>query len=209
MDIKDLKRCTARKKDGEQCMGTVLSGREYCFFHQPDKTITRRAQIKGGRAGKRLPKEILKIKCMKDVQQILDDTINEVRNTKGSALAKARVIGFLISIVMRYFEVRGEVLDKKIEEKEMGWFEESYKAFPAEVRERLNQTIFDLKAGFIVSIATEVQKEQAKLRLADQECAGSTETIVKPPPTVEEPTPDAEGQSPDAEERRIYRSIVR
>lgn len=46
----------------------------------------------------------LRIKTATDVLQLLEETINDVRDTKGDALIRARCIGFLAGVTLKAVE---------------------------------------------------------------------------------------------------------
>lgn len=82
-------KCTFTKSDGTQCKANAVFNSNYCWYHNPDipDEIKRSVSSKGGKTNSApeivessLP--IMKIKNVKDIVALLEDTINNMRQGK-------------------------------------------------------------------------------------------------------------------------------
>lgn len=168
-ELEQQRRCNSISSKGKRCNARPLDGKNYCFFHQPDKEITRRAQIEGGKKGKRKPQEFIPVKYIEDLRVVLQTSIHNVKSCSGSEIAKARVIGYLTSIFLRYFEVIREIKgDAAIIEcteppKKKGWMEETFKSFPSDIRDRLIAALNEKRQQSLVWFAGELQKAEQEV----------------------------------------------
>jgi len=163
-------RCKAVSSKGQRCNARPLNGKGYCFFHQPDREITRQAQVKGGKKGKRKPKEFTSVRHIEDTRIILQSAINNVRDSSGSDIAKARAIGYLVSILLRYFEVirgiKGDaaIIEQTEPQKEKGWMEETFKNFPSDIRDKLIEALNEKRKQVLIWFAGELQQAQQEVK---------------------------------------------
>jgi hypothetical protein len=173
-EFNELKRCKAISSRGERCDARPLKNQDFCFFHQPDKERPRQAQIKGGQRGKRKTQEFIGLKYIGDVKEILEETINNVRNSSGTELQKARTIGSLLSVLLRYFEVIRDIegdetiVEKKVLVRKKNWIEEAFKGFPEDVRERLLSSLVEKKHEILVRFAKEIQIAKEEIESSDR-----------------------------------------
>ena len=117
-------KCKFTKPDGKKCQAWAMTGKDFCFSHDPDKKQERSlACSKGGMTPKKnlhpLPK--VKLKEQKDVARLLAKTINEVR-TGEIELKVATCIGYLSNILIKALsqgelENRLEALEETIAKK--------------------------------------------------------------------------------------------
>jgi len=163
-------RCNAISSNKKRCKAKPLKGKYYCFFHQPDREISRRAQIKGGKKGKRRPNELIELNYIDDIKLILQETINKIRSCSGSELAKARVIGYIVSILLRYFEIMKEIkgdieiIEPSEKEKRRGFVEEAFAEFPEDVQKRLLSKLKDMKHEVLIRFARDIAIAKQELR---------------------------------------------
>jgi hypothetical protein len=120
--------CLGRKVNGEPCETPVRSGKVYCFHHDPDSAVERRAaRVRGGRASRRqvafLPEDFpnFTLKDMNDVADALATLFNKV--AKGQLDHRvANTAGYLASLLVNVMRPNAAEqmlldLDKKIEER--------------------------------------------------------------------------------------------
>jgi hypothetical protein len=97
--------CEKIKSDGQRCRAMAIANSQYCFFHDPTVTETRKAaQRQGGQANglEVLPADVagVPLHSGKDVAAFLAETINQVR--KGRVSPKvASTVGYLSSLLMK------------------------------------------------------------------------------------------------------------
>jgi hypothetical protein len=100
-------RCNYIKENGEQCNASPMKGCNYCFSHNPDTKIEKHlAVVKGGFASKRveLGLEPVSIKTPQEISQLLENTINEVRDGRMPPNI-ANTIGFLAGHALKAMEL--------------------------------------------------------------------------------------------------------
>ncbi len=108
-------KCTYTKTNGERCGANAMKKSNYCFAHNPDtKEDHSLAVVKGGKSSKRdrlsLPER--DVKTPSDVVEILEETINGVRN--GSIPPNvANTIAYICSHTLKAMETAN--LDGRIE----------------------------------------------------------------------------------------------
>ena len=169
-EIENQKNCNAILSNGQKCKARPLKGKDFCFFHQPDREITRQAQIKGGMTGKRKSSNLISVQYIEDVKAILQYEISNVRNSSGSEVTKARTIGSLVSILLRYFEVMREIKGSKEicepseEEKEHEKNEkkllEIFNELPVDNRKELHEEFNRRKQEVFHWLALEIRKAE-------------------------------------------------
>lgn len=118
------RRCKHIKTDGKRCKARPLTGSLYCFFHDPDKAIERRAAQKRGHANSVAPRAKLsadlktlspgtpnvKIKSANDVTRLLALTVNQVRRGE-IGVRVATAVGYLSSYILKSRE-QGELEER-------------------------------------------------------------------------------------------------
>ena len=121
MNSKSAKRlCKARKKDGTRCKVIASLGSDFCFFHDPDRAIERKAaRSQGGSCG--LIRTLLadapdvRIDSCADVVTLISETINQVR--RGQIDPKVgNCVGYLLNIGLKALD-QGDV-EKRLEDLE-------------------------------------------------------------------------------------------
>lgn len=169
-ELEQQRKCNSISSKGQRCNARPLNGEDYCFFHQPNKELPREAQVKGGKKGKRKPQEFTSVRHIEDTRIILQSAINNVRNSSGSDIAKARAIGYLVSILLRYFEVirgiKGDaaIIEQTEPQKEKGWMEETFKSFPSDIRDRLIEALNEKRKQVLIWFAGELQQAQQEVK---------------------------------------------
>ncbi len=99
--------CKYLKTDGEQCGANALIIGDYCFTHSPDMEVER--QLATSKGGKHSYKEALvitgekSVKTSKDIADLLESTINEVRAGKLDVKI-ANCVGYLASHLIKAIE---------------------------------------------------------------------------------------------------------
>lgn len=99
--------CNYIKEDGGQCNARPMKESKYCFSHNPDTQVEKHlAVVKGGFASKRveLGLEPLSIKTPQEISQLLENTINEVRDGRMPPNI-ANTIGFLAGHALKAMEL--------------------------------------------------------------------------------------------------------
>ena len=100
--------CKAIKKDGTPCQALAVAGREYCFFHDPEKAdIQQAARSKGGQQNVHRPLQTdvgrLPLRDAGSVVAFLEETVNDVRT--GSIDARVgNCLGYLAGVVLKALE---------------------------------------------------------------------------------------------------------
>lgn len=108
--------CRAPRKDGNPCTAQAQAGREYCFFHDPDKADeAKAAQVKGGTVGQRATLDPMAVKPWRgqngaitvlqaptvgDLLNLLSDTVDEVRTGRIDPKV-ANAVGYLTGIMLK------------------------------------------------------------------------------------------------------------
>lgn len=102
--------CEFIKKDGTKCLAKAIKGDKYCFAHSKNiKIVEKRNEAKklGGANGRKqmlVPsKDIIAVKGPKDALELLEKTINDVRQNR-IAVNQANCIGYLCNIMSKIFE---------------------------------------------------------------------------------------------------------
>jgi hypothetical protein len=100
-------RCQHTKTNGLKCGAPTISGREFCFFHDPVRSADRAAaQRAGGLANRRRrtqPVDDLPLETPGDMLQLVCETINAVRRYTMSAKS-ANAIALLVTVWLRVRE---------------------------------------------------------------------------------------------------------
>jgi hypothetical protein len=102
--------CKSVKKDGSPCKATPATGREYCFFHDPDPATREQAKAAracGGRQGlsRVLPntEQAFELRTASDVVGFLSTTVNDVRCGRVDARV-GNCLGYLAGVVLKALE---------------------------------------------------------------------------------------------------------
>src|ERR1035437_1676936 len=103
--------CRATKPDGTPCSATAQEGKNWCYFHDPEKAEERRAaQARGGQGNHSpsLPIDMPEFtaETVSDMRPLYQDTINQVRRGEVSPNA-ATAICNLANGLMKTLEDRG------------------------------------------------------------------------------------------------------
>lgn len=112
--------CRVLKLDGSLCQAAALSGKDFCFFHDPAKAEARRdAQSLGGRQNRMKTLDAttpdVKVEDSQDVVRLISETINQVR--KGQIDPRvANAVGYLANVLIRAVD-QGE-MEKRLDELE-------------------------------------------------------------------------------------------
>lgn len=118
--------CIFEKESGDPCSARVMTGHDYCFFHNPNipESDRKEAQSRGGKANAitvRVPLNPIRINGASDVIKLLEETINQVR--AGDLDVKvANCVGFLSGHLLKAVEIesistRVEVIERAILER--------------------------------------------------------------------------------------------
>lgn len=105
--MEEKQHCNYIKKNGEQCNARPMKGSNYCFSHNPNMQVEKHlAVVKGGLASKRveLGLEPFSIKNPQEISQLLEDTINGVRDGRMPPNI-ANTIGFLSGHALKAMEL--------------------------------------------------------------------------------------------------------
>jgi hypothetical protein len=105
------RRCCHKENDGAECNATPQTGRQYCFFHDPDpalqekKTAARKAGGVSRSSPLLLPPNLpyKSLQTASAVAELLDETINQVRQGEID-LRAATAIGYLSTILLNALE---------------------------------------------------------------------------------------------------------
>lgn len=105
-----------RKRDGQPCTAQTQAGRDYCFFHDPDKVEeVKAAQVKGGEVSMRATLDpravkpwrghdgaitVLQTPTIGDLLNLLSDTVDEVRTGQIDPKV-ANAVGYLTGIMLK------------------------------------------------------------------------------------------------------------
>ena len=105
------RQCRATNKQGQPCGAFALAGSDFCFHHDPDKAVERKAaRAKGGRArhGRKIATggndEPVEIATASDVVELLTRTINDCLILENS-IQRARAIGYLAGVIVKALEI--------------------------------------------------------------------------------------------------------
>lgn len=105
------RQCKAIKRNGHPCTAYAGAGSEYCFAHDPAKSVERAAARRAGglsRHGRKVgntgPVERVTLKTTADVVQLLEDEVNHVLTLEIS-LSRAQTIARLALAFVKCFEV--------------------------------------------------------------------------------------------------------
>ena len=105
MIVSDNEVCHEKTTKGKECRARIITNSEYCFFHDPQKSIERRAASQRGGRNKRLAvldrqTPDLPLKTVDQIIGLLEITVNEVR--RGELSPKiANTIGYLAAILLK------------------------------------------------------------------------------------------------------------
>ena len=94
------------------CKANALRGDDFCYFHsmRPDIVEKRKqARQRGGSRGKFHKSD--SIESIADVRKIIAEIVNELRNSKGNTVSRARAIGYLLSIWVVAYE-KGDIEER-------------------------------------------------------------------------------------------------
>jgi hypothetical protein len=110
--------CNALNRHGAPCNAYAIAGSDYCFHHDPDRTLERnQARRKGGRArhGRHLgpvgPHTSPNLDNLSDVAALLRATINDTLQLENS-LHRARTIGYLSGLLLKALDLA--TLDERL-----------------------------------------------------------------------------------------------
>ena len=99
--------CIHRKSDGTPCKAKTLIGSDYCFFHDPNLAVERKAaQVSGGRERARRANVLpagtpeMPVGTAADIISLIGDTINKVRRGE-LEVSLANSVGYLAAVVLR------------------------------------------------------------------------------------------------------------
>lgn len=110
-----MTQCKATRRDGQPCGAQAQAGREWCYFHDPEKAEeVRAAKSKGGSKVTTLtvvkpwrgqPDEVtvLKSPTTIDIVSLLADTIDEVKAGKIDPRV-ANAVGYLSGVMLKALE---------------------------------------------------------------------------------------------------------
>ena len=107
----NARKCQATTQDGRACQAYAVEGSDYCFFHDPDRTVeSRLARSKGGSARDGLvigpvgQAEPVQLQSMADVASLLQQTINDTLQLENS-LHRSRTLGYLAGQYLRALDM--------------------------------------------------------------------------------------------------------
>ncbi|MFW9942946.1 MAG: hypothetical protein ACFFFT_18060 [Candidatus Thorarchaeota archaeon] len=111
-------RCVFIKNNGDRCEANSIHGSKFCYWHAPeiDKEEKQIARRRGGYANRHIIKESLpeiRIKNIKDIVNLLEDTINGVRSGN-LEINIANSLGYLSSQLIKALEISD--LERRLEE---------------------------------------------------------------------------------------------
>lgn len=109
--------CQALNARGGPCSAAALSGREYCFYHDPERAVERvAAQAKGGHArhgrtlGPAAPHAAISVATTADIVKLVERAINDALSLENS-LQRARTVGYLALAACKAMELN-ELADR-------------------------------------------------------------------------------------------------
>jgi len=127
-------KCKFLKGNGEVCKANPISGSDYCYFHNPEvkESEKHKSRSRGGKLNKHTNADQkktspLRLKEIKDVTQLLGETINTLRKElygTDSLMAKVKIansLGFLSGHLLNALEKSD--LEKRLQELEQRLFE--------------------------------------------------------------------------------------
>ncbi len=102
-------RCIHKTKENLQCKAYSISGREFCFTHDPQMADRRKIAVQKGGLSPKKKRSVMAInrirmKNPEDMIILLEDTVNRVR-TGSMAPQQANVVGSLVSLAIKAFEI--------------------------------------------------------------------------------------------------------
>ena len=118
-----MNKCNFIKADNVKCNAHAIKGYKYCFFHSDEhKSQRSEAVAKGGKTVKKNlgHTEIIKIRNSGDVQVLLEDTVNDLRQGKISNKT-AHTISYLAGNAMKAFEQYKKEKDAEKVDRLTGW----------------------------------------------------------------------------------------
>jgi hypothetical protein len=103
------------KKDGKQCNAQAIRGKKYCFTHHPGYKKQRQVAHRNGGLARRHYQvyldEPIKLNSPKDVQQLLEVTLNSILRGKMPANNPGNTVGFLSRCWLDAYE-KGELVER-------------------------------------------------------------------------------------------------
>lgn len=105
--------CQAIRADGKRCQGSRRTGKKFCFRHDPEAAVERKASCRAGAISLHSKREKTKvlpaetpdrpIRSTTDTAKLLEETINQV--SRGEIEPRiSNAIGYLASIMLRAME---------------------------------------------------------------------------------------------------------
>lgn len=103
--------CQATNQKGKPCEAAPLTGRPYCFAHDPEAAEARdTARRRGGEHSRRRPVELVELRSAEDVRAALERILAETLALKNS-VRRNRAAGYLLSILLKAVEA-GELEER-------------------------------------------------------------------------------------------------
>jgi hypothetical protein len=107
--------CQATKKDGKPCSAKAMQGKKQCFMHSPACKQRRLiAQRNGGLARKHTKcyiSEEIKLESPKDIQKLIEVTLNSLLKGKMPAKSPASHVAYLSNTWLSAYE-KGELVER-------------------------------------------------------------------------------------------------
>jgi len=115
-------KCTFKKNDGTACTAYAMHGSEYCVFHNPDISDKERFSVRSAAHQTSKPEFIetslpeMKMNNLRDVANMLSDSINQVRTHKISEKAGTSIayMSFVLYMIMK--EAKAEEQTEEIKQ---------------------------------------------------------------------------------------------
>jgi len=102
-----LRQCAYVSPDGFRCKAVPLSGKELCFFHDPESAeLRRRAGVAGGRARARkvlAEAKLSRLDSRESLIDLLSETVQQVRTGQIDPKV-ANAIGYLVNVARQILE---------------------------------------------------------------------------------------------------------
>jgi len=118
------RQCAYVGPDGYRCRAVPLTGKEFCFFHDPDSAeLRRRAGVAGGRARARkvlAEASLCQLDSRESLITLLSETVQQVRTGQIDPKV-ANAVGYLVNVARQILEsdeyerLRRELNDLKIQ----------------------------------------------------------------------------------------------
>lgn len=98
-------RCEFIKPNGEQCRADAMNNSRFCFSHNPETKEAKKEAVKRGGLAKKNRLNLLpvKIKTIKDVISLLEDTVNRLRGGEVEPRL-ANAVGYLAGHMIKGLE---------------------------------------------------------------------------------------------------------